>query len=340
MRRVLGRLALVVGVTLALLLLLEALMALTGSYEPNPPLYPGDVEAVSDATTDPDVGWHLPPGVVSREETVDYRMRYRANRQGFRDREPEARPGRWRIAFLGDSYTFGSGVELRETFVRLIEKRHRGVRTDNFGIGGFGVDQMWATLRRYALGVSPDVVVLCFIHYDLDRSLTAYREGHAWLAKPTFKLADGSLRPLTRADRPTGLAGWLERRSHLVELWRRATFGLERTLPVGYRWRLNRALFAAVRDDCRAAGIPLVVVHIPVNRAAPAPSFAREMKRLGIAYLDLQPLLPDDFTPLYFPHDRHFTPAGHRWAADAIDAFLEERGLLGPPAPVSPGPER
>lgn len=331
-RSILARAVLTLIAILGAGLLLELAMALTGSYDPHPPLYPGDVEPGRDATVDPEIGWHLPPNVVSREETVDYMATYRANSLGFRDREPTDAPGARRIAFLGDSYTFGSGVRVDETFVRLIERRHPGLRTDNFAIGGFGLDQMWRTLRRYALDVAPDVVVLCFIHYDLDRSLTAYRRGHIWLAKPTFRLAGDRLRPLEAADRPQGLAGLVERHSRLRELVRRATFGLERHLPIGYRWRLNRALFAAVRDDCAAAGVPLVVVHIPVNRAAPAPAFAREMEKLGIPYLDLQPLLPADRDSLYYPTDRHFTPAGHRFAADAIDSFLQDRGLLERPS--------
>ena len=46
-------------------------------------------------------------------------------------------------------------------------------------------------------------------------------------------------------------------------------------------------------------------------------------------YLDLAERLPSDPERLYFPHDRHFTPAGHAFAAEAIAQAIDVRGLSG-----------
>ena len=237
-------------------------------------------------------------------------------------------PGRL-IAFLGDSYTFGSGVEDDETFANLLESMLPDTRSYNFGIGAFGIDQMWMTLRHYALPLEPDLVILSFIRLDLDRSLSAYRQDHVWRWKPAFKLSGGELVPMTLENRPGAARRFIHQQSRFYRLWRKLESSLSRRVAVGYRWRLNRAIFAAIRDECEQAGVPLVVVHIPINRRHPAPMFEREFADMGIEYLDLVSLLPADADTLYYPRDRHFTAAGHRFAADAMHRFLAARELVG-----------
>ena len=321
------KLALALATTAGAILACEALLALAG-VSSHPPLYPGDVTPVEDQTFDPWIGWKMPPEALLPETTEDYSVTYRSNRQGFRSRrEFEVESGVRRIVFLGDSFTFGSGVEEDETFAALLEARLGGARSYNLGIGGFGIDQMWRTLVHYGLPLEPDLVILAFIRNDLDRSLSAYRLGHAWLQKPTYRLVDGRLAPLTVGNLPPAAWRWVERRSRLVELWRRAESSLALRYAVGYRWRLNRALFAAVRDECRQAGVPLVVVHLPLNRRSAAPLLEREFAELEVPFLDLTPLLPPDADRLYYPRDHHFNAAGHRFVAEAIHRFLAARRL-------------
>jgi len=320
------------------LVLGEALLALFGPAEPAPPIYPGEREVATGPTVDRLIGWKLPPNTAVEESAADYSVTYRSNPQGFRSPHDFDRPTpRRRIALLGDSYTFGTGVEQSETYAARLEHELRRTRTYNFGIGGFGVDQMWRTLHHYALEVQPDVVVLTFIRNDLDRSLSAIRLGHDWLAKPTYRLQGERLVPLTRENRPGPLARWIAHHSRLLELWRRVEHSLGWRFPIGYRWRLNRAIFAAVRDECRAADASLVVVHLPVNRRTPAPMLTDELARLEIPFLDLTDHLPRDADALYFEHDPHFSPAGHRFAAEEIARFLISEGLAEPARRQRPG---
>ena len=322
------KLLLAVASTLAAILLCELILwAFAGSVYP-PPLYPGDVEPERDATFDPLIGWKLPADTVLPEVTDEYSVTYRANTQGFRanhDFEPGA--ARRRIAFLGDSYTFGSGVEDDQTFAAVLESMLVDTRSYNFGVGAFGIDQMWMTLRHYALPLDPALVVLGFIRYDLDRSLSTYRHDHIWRWKPSFRLVAGELAPMTLDNRPSAARRFVHRRSRLYRLWRKLESSLNRRWAVGYRWRLNRAIFEAIRDDCRQAGVPLVVVYFPVNRRRPAPMFEREFAEMGIEYLDLTPRLPADADSLYYPRDRHFNAAGHRFVATELHRLLVAKGL-------------
>ena len=329
------RLALVAAATLAATAAAELLLAVAGAATPEPPIYPGERVAADGPSVDPLIGWKLPPMESIAEETAAYSVTYRSNRQGFRARRDFALPTRKRrIALLGDSYTMGSGVEDDQTFAHLLQRRLRKTQSYNFGIGGFGVDQMWLTLRHYALPTEPDLVVLSFIRPNLPRALSAYRMGHDWLAKPTFRLAEGELVPMTLETRPGTLRRFAERHSRLLEIGRRLDYSLGRRFAFGYTWRLNRALFERVRDDCRAAGVPLVVMHIPVNRRHPAPLFEREFADMEIPFLDLSHHLPPDADRLYHRLDPHLNAAGHHFAADTLAAFLIERGY----ARAAPGP--
>lgn len=319
----------------------EGVLRLSGSEIYPVPLYPGDIVAERDRTYDPVIGWKLPPGETIREITADYDVPYEANAQGFRSRYDFAAPATARrIAFLGDSFTFGSGVREEETFVSVAESALAGaepasVQALNFGIGGFGIDQMLLALEHEALPRRVDAVVLSFIRQDLDRSLSSYRKGHIWLEKPAFHLEHGALVRTTASHRPGPIASWVVQELRLSRLWRKSVDGLANRWPIGERWRLNRALFARLRDTCAAAGVPLLVVHLPVNPRTKAPLYAREFADLDIAYLDLALLLPADAESLYFPHDRHFTPAGHRFAGAAIASAIASRGLLAAPGPAT-----
>ena len=325
-----SRLLLAAAATVAAILLCELILRLFAGTIYLPPFYPGDVEPVRDATFDPLVGWKLPPDTVIPETSDEYSVSFRSNHQGFRSGRDFSLPvpGR-RIAFLGDSYTFGSGVEDDETFAAVIETMLEDTWSDNFGIGAYGIDQMWMALRHYALPLEPDLVILSFIRYDLDRSLSSYREDHVWRWKPAFSLSDGALVPMTFDSRPNAARRFIHQQSRFYRLWRKLENSLSARYAVGYRWRLNRALFAAIRDECEQAGVPLVVVHIPINRRRPMPLFERELTQMGIDYLDLASHLPSDADSLYYPRDRHFNAAGHRFAAEAIHRYIVARGLIG-----------
>lgn len=325
--------------TVAALVLAEVALRLSRAEIYPVPLYPGDVAAERDRTFDAALGWKLPPGETIREVTADYDVVYVANAQGFRSLYDFAAPTTMRrIAFLGDSFTFGSGVREAETFVAHVERSLAGaepgaVQALNYGIGGFGIDQMGLTLEHEALPRGADLVVLSFIRQDLDRSLSSYRQGHIWLEKPAFHLEHGVLVRTTAANRPGPLASWLAQDLRLGRLGRKTVDALANRWPIGDRWRLNRALFARIRDTCAAAGVPLLVVHLPVNPQARAPLYASEFAQLGIEFLDLAPFLPAAAEDLYFPHDHHFTPAGHRFAGQAIARRIAARGWIRAPAP-------
>jgi lysophospholipase L1-like esterase len=116
------------------------------------------------------------------------------NAHGFRSRDFGTRaPGRVRIVALGDSSTFGWGVEANEVYTeRLREALERragappeGVEVLNLGVPGYSTFQGLVLLERTALPLEPDLVTWSFLSNDgaltgeADRAAYARRQGLA-----------------------------------------------------------------------------------------------------------------------------------------------------------------
>ncbi|MDP7473215.1 MAG: GDSL-type esterase/lipase family protein [Vicinamibacterales bacterium] len=91
----------------------------------------------------------------------------RSNSSGFRTREFHARtPDLNRIVTLGDSSTFGWGVDAHYTYQALLESRLRadGEATEilNLGIPGFTSRHGRGVMDHYGLALDPDLFILSF----------------------------------------------------------------------------------------------------------------------------------------------------------------------------------
>jgi len=125
-----------------------------------------------------DVQYKLKPNGRFRVSNTINRMELKAgikviiesNREGFRTRNlPKKKgPGVFRILFLGDSTTFGWGVEQNERFSDLLEKAlnaaSSGLRYEivNLGLPGYSSYHGRIVFERYGLAYSPDMIVLSF----------------------------------------------------------------------------------------------------------------------------------------------------------------------------------
>lgn len=321
------KLALLVGSAVVAVVATEVGLRLLNLAVPDPALYPGDCTAADSDHLDSRIGWKLPPNVKMEDRQVEFSVTYQSNSDGFRGpHDFVATPGQRSITFLGDSFTFGNGVEYESTFAHVVEQELDETRSYNLGMSGFGVDQMWMTLRHHALPLKPDVVIVSFIWADLRRALSAYRWRDGYWPKPMFQTDRNGLVPVTQEDRPGVVTRYLQRNSHLWQAMRRLPTAFSRWYPVGYQWKLNRALFSAIRDDCRAANSRLLVVFLPDASWQPVTMLAPEFERLGIEFLDLTQRTPESVEALFYETDRHLTAAGHRFAAESIIESIQSRG--------------
>jgi lysophospholipase L1-like esterase len=133
--------------------------------------------------------YRLKPGLDLMTRVKGLQVRIRTNAFGMHWREVEAakRPRTRRVAFLGDSFAFGCwarDVEHSMVGVFAAGLNRDRVETLNFGVGGYGLDDMELLLREQVAGFGPDwVVVLLFTGNDLRDT---------WLGLHKQRIEDGT----------------------------------------------------------------------------------------------------------------------------------------------------
>jgi len=126
-------------------------------------------------------------GHVHRPNAEAYLMGtdVRINSDGLREDVdyPVERNENYRIAVLGDSLTFGWGVEKYETFEVLLEEMLNETRPTemiNFGHGNYNTSQQVNLFKEKGLKYNPDkVVVFYFIN---DAEVTPIRSSWTWIS--------------------------------------------------------------------------------------------------------------------------------------------------------------
>lgn len=107
---------------------------------------------------------------------------YETNSRGWRgpEREPTFGPDELRIAAIGDSCTFGKGVEDRDTWPRRLERRlqdelgtSRRVLVANLGVNGYSGKDYLEVLRRQARDLRPHVVIVGYNINDFPNAVKA-----------------------------------------------------------------------------------------------------------------------------------------------------------------------
>jgi acetyltransferase AlgX (SGNH hydrolase-like protein) len=316
------------------------------------------------ARTRPDsaIGFLYVPGGRDEVRQGDVRFSYTTDRDGFRN--ADAPPDQAQIVAVGDSWTFGFGVDDSVAWPRLLADSLRPVRVRNLGLIGSGPEQYTRILERFGLPLHPSVILYgVFPGNDLDD-------------QEAFEQWERMGRPGNFAEwrtyGPAGRRPPLWQRSYLAvaleEGWkyRHERFaGSTIRLPDGSPLQLAPArllpkaershrgdpafdgVLAAV-DRARAlatgVGARLVVlvfptkeeVYLPLQGQAAPPLTSRwvpALRELGVDCLDLTDTLRAHArgAPLYFEVDGHVNAVGNRVIAQALQGYLRaHRAELAP----------
>ena len=152
---------------------------------PHPPL-------IFQSSDNPDISYELIPGI----ERGAYRSTVKTNALGFRS--PEIDPTRPLAAVIGDSITFGYGVENEETLAARLEARMPAMQFLNTGVPGYQLSQERATYKEKIAELDPQVIILVFFPNDMD-------EKTGWLDEDGVLRAEGDDpkdRPALRCNPP------------------------------------------------------------------------------------------------------------------------------------------
>ncbi len=255
---------------------------------------------------DRDLGWSLEP--KARLKSVDHQrgLNYKiaVNKLGMRERElkRDKKTGTRRILFIGDSVTFGTGVDARWRFSDFIS---RALQDDteviNAGVPGYGNDQELIYFEELTGVLHPDVVVLTL---TIANDVVNNALDHLFLAdapKPHFVLNGDSLtlvdnvrkRPAPRRNFKTELKRSrfllfvkrrMDRLRHrpVAEPFHAIPQGFDhRTTGCGYShwsvfektyqpelesaWKVTEAILCRFEQLCRENHIELIVFAFPLK---------------------------------------------------------------------------
>jgi len=114
----------------------------------------------------PTLGYKLAPHYDGEWNTVEYSTRVRTNSMGQRDYEYGEKAG-FRLLGLGDSFTFGAGVGLEDTYLKVLERllaseSGRKIQVINAGVDGYGPEHYLRFLNESGLSLRPDLVTVAF----------------------------------------------------------------------------------------------------------------------------------------------------------------------------------
>lgn len=309
---------------------------------------------------DPLYGWVNRPhseGVLSYGGGNSSRVRI--NSHGARGEEfPMEKPsGARRIVAIGDSVTFGYGVEEEETFLHLLdESLPDPYQIINMGVMGYGTDQELLLLEREALKYSPDFVLVGYsTSNDIYDTMSAVRFG---IPKPFFKVRGEDLllsnvpvpEPKMGEIGGEGIARVLIDSSHLYRflayrLWlspspKKGKSDAAMSFEEG--WDVTESIIKRMNSLCNKAGCRLLFVVMPDGHLMEALESMSVMtgdagirnrlieilKRNGILYIDLwTPFLDEQRRGerLFIEGDPdHWNPVGNRLAAKMISGWMRE----------------
>lgn len=311
-------------------------------------------------TYDPDLGWTNRPDKEAVLEKNGNSVTIHTNSlglRGTREYPPEPAPGIFRIFAVGDSFTFGFGVEDGDSFPAQLEAADPRLEVFNMGVPGYGVDQIFLTMRKWGTVYHPDLFVVTLYPEDFWRATRAFND--AGYGKPYFVHSNGGLElrhvPVPTEKRfsvnqfpaqysRTSPTYWLLK-SYLFRFSSRAFEKILKRLGAADpdsspEWLLGRAILSETASYARGQGVPVLFVLAPPLRwitgtTEPVEqSFLRFCSKEQVSCLDLTPVMKEEARrqsadALYIPDDHHWTREGNRIAADAILAAIRDGKIPG-----------
>lgn len=150
---------------------------------------------------DPELGWSVRPN--SQSENGMYVSNAAGIRvaQGGQEITPEAPPGIFRIAILGDSFTHGDDVPFEVTWGAILENylNRNGIKAEvlNLGGQGYGIDQAFLRWKKNGKPLKPHLVLFGFQHSNIKRNMNIIRMFYSpdtgiIFSKPRFILVPGN----------------------------------------------------------------------------------------------------------------------------------------------------
>ena len=276
----------------------------------------------------------------------------RINSLGFRGAElrEDKEPGTFRIACLGDSFTFGHGVTEEATYARQLEETLNATageprfETQNYGIGGYNTDQELIVLRTKALRFQPDLVILQWVLDDFESTRVVVPSSrYAVPSDVRVEKYRNEVVPVS-INIPDPIGSFLLDRSHLYRFLQKQSYHLRKRLSSkGEVDHYNpdhehcRRSLAEMKELCRQKGCPfwMMVFPPPVEdfsllRLSPQYRWIMEVSRdLDLEVIDFYRIFDGvDPVEIRYRDGVHYNRRGYELVAEAIVGRMKSAGMI------------
>jgi hypothetical protein len=218
--------------------------------------------------------------IMRKRKGTNELFEVKINSQGFRDYEYNVNKPKdtIRIIAVGDSTTFGEGLNLEDTYVKQLETLlnnccHRKVEVLNFGANGASTINELELIQKKSILYNPDILLLQMDPNDSD-------------VIKQIKKVDSSLNKLILRlkNRESGLAQWLKCKLEFYKYYR---YRKQLTLEDEYN---NVTIpLKIIIDICKDRRINLVILsHDPIYRPTYYEKVVKYIKDQNLPFLDLK----------------------------------------------------
>ena len=313
----------------------------------NPQIFEGQGGGLHHFQYDELLGWANRPNsetIFAMAGAGGFKTHVKVNSKGLREDkeyEYEKPEGIRRIVVLGDSYTWGFGVEANERFTEVLENELlKNVQVINMGVSGYGSDQELLLLKNEGLKYQPDLVLVAFCGNDPTDNCNTH---HSFYYKPRFILNDEKELVLTNVPVPRNELSFFESlevylyfHSHTVHFFAdrimagRFKFTEDQFIePMKDRptstqecYNLTTRILKEIDTVAKTNNAKTLIVIVTAlgEQSDILVEFGKEN---DIPVLDLSKNV--GFVKQYCLHEGHWNPTGHKYAAELIyDKLIEE----------------
>lgn len=319
------------------------------------PPFPVQVDGDPLFAYDPDIGFVSRPNGSTRwtalgpdgRPTLAYHLY--TDRRGARvSHRGEQSPAHVDILVVGDSFTWGHGVENQETFAF---KTLGGLDATgaNLALPGYGTTHAYQMLgrnrdltpklivygvnidhpRRNISACAPSVYPFC-----TDYSHVAWHEnGQPYIAPPWSNGVARVHRQLRKEQHGLAPVTWLVHGVDVAVAQLRYTSGRSAALDKAKQEAALEFLVGRMAHTASELKATLVIVYLPEASMSPSPQLlVRSAPTLGYRFLDLTQAFMSlgirERSALYLPNDGHPSAAGHALIAEQLIGFIRREGLL------------
>jgi hypothetical protein len=252
------------------------------------------------------------------------------------------------VLFYGDSFVEGvtpPGTQIPQRLARFLP----GSSVYNYGVGGFGVDQIFLRFRSTHPLFHDPTIVFGILTEDLYRSVLSVRTG----PKPFFVVQDDTL---SLQGVPVGRdpAEWLRQnppqiRSYLLAFVTRKLRSLrggDREYRRSDIERVNALIIQEVVREARKHRLPLLFVSFYARWELQTSEWhelflKEQFARWSVPFVDTKEVLLDaarrdsvDVSEYYYPVNGHLNERGNELVSHSIAEYIA-KGRLGPPHDTS-----